>query len=265
MFARKRAGLLLAAAITSLLFIAPTASALTTATAETVEAPGGEWVGKATCPEGSTVVSGGFAGPFESDAVVNRRAGKRGWLVKGQDANEALTVYAYCSRRLEPGIKSRSGRLDFEATGEGRAAARCPKGKIAVSGGWEFAETDDNQTVYTSIGDGRAWKLSAASGDSPRITAFAYCLRIRELSVRANAAHIDPNSDLSPIATRCHRGEELLGGGFKTKPKPDYDNETGPDTFVNLSRRKGERGWAVAATNYSDVGGMVTVTAMCRG
>lgn len=249
-----------------LLFIAPNAWALTKVTAETVEAsPGGEWVGKATCPQGSNVVSGGFSGPSESDAVVNRRAGNRGWLVKGQDTSEAMAVYAYCSRGLEPSVESRSGPLDFEGTGEGRAAARCPKGKVAVSGGWEFAETAGNQTVYTSLGGGRSWKLSAASGDSPRITAFAYCLRDRGFIVRENARHVDPNSDLDPIVARCRRGEELLGGGFKTTPKPDYDNSTGPDTFFSTSRRNGARGWQVSATNYSEVGGRVTTAAVCRG
>jgi hypothetical protein len=257
----------LGTALSLLLLTAPSASALTKETGSGVERANGVWVGKAKCDRGEQVVSGGFAMPIESEAVVNKRKGDRTWIVKGQDTDGPLTVYAYCSRHLSPGSESDRGRISSDpASEEGTAKARCGRGKTAVAGGWKFDETAGNQPVFTSFGGGgRAWKLSAASGDSPRVTVYAYCLRDEGIQARKRTGATIASEGNGDASVKCRRGEELLGGGFKTKPRPDYSNATGPDLFFSDSRRKGSRGWTATAHNYSDVAGRIKLAALCLG
>ena len=257
----------LGAAITLLLFIAPSASALTKETGSGVEKANGVWVGKAKCDRGQHVVSGGFGMPSESEAVVNKRKGDRTWIVKGQDTDGPLTVYAYCSRHLSPGSDSDRGRISSDPESEeGTAKARCAKGQTAVAGGWKFDETTGNQPVFTSFGGGgRTWKLSAASGESPRVTVYAYCLRSERIEAHKRTGAAIGTDEGGDASVKCRRGEELLGAGFKTKPKPDYSNTTGPDLFFSDSRRKGSRGWTATAFNYSDVAGRIKLAALCLG
>ena len=257
----------LAAAAALLLFTVPSASALTTETASGVEKPSGVWVGKAKCDRGEHVVSGGFSMPDRSEAVVNRRKGERTWIVKGQDTEGPLKVYAYCSRRLSPGIESDSGRISSDPESEeGTAKTKCGRGKVAVAGGWQFESTEGNQPVFTSYGNGgRTWKLSAASGDSSKITVYAYCLRSDGVTTRTKTSPSIASDDTGGGKAKCRRGDELLSGAFKTKPKPDYGNETGPDLFFSFSKKKGGRGWTASAHNYSNVAGTIKLTVICLG
>jgi hypothetical protein len=118
----------LGTALSLLLLTAPSASALTKETGSGVERANGVWVGKAKCDRGEQVVSGGFAMPIESEAVVNKRKGDRTWIVKGQDTDGPLTVYAYCSRHLTPGAESDTGRISSNPESEeGTAKARCAR------------------------------------------------------------------------------------------------------------------------------------------
>ena len=257
----------LAAAAMLLLFAVPSASALTKETATGVEKPSGVWVGKAKCGRGEHVVSGGFSMPDRSEAVVNRRKGERTWIVKGQDTEGPLKVYAYCSRHLAPGIESATGPINTDPTvEEGTARTKCDRGKVAVAGGWQFETTADNQPVYTSYGNGgRSWKLSAASGDSASITVYAYCLRSDRITTRTKTSSSIADNETGDVKAKCRRGDELLSGAFKTKPKPDYGNKTGPDLFFSLSKKKGGRGWTASAHNYSNVAGKIKLTAICLG
>lgn len=265
MLTRGRAGLLAATAATLLLLTATGASALTKETATGVEKPGGVWVAKPKCDRGETAVSGGFAMPDEGEAVVNRRKGDRTWVVKGQDT-DALKAYAYCSRRLEPTVEKDRGRLDLKDTGEGSAKARCGRGQTAVAGGWQYDETANNQPVFTSYGSGgRSWKVVAASGDSPKITAYAYCLRSDRVSARTKTSEPISDNTQGSVSAKCRKGDELLSGAFKTRPKPDYSNADGPDLFFADSKRKGERGWFASAHNYSVVDGRIKLAAICLG
>lgn len=266
MLTRGRAGLAAAAAITALLLTASGASALTTRSASGVEKANGVWVAKAKCARGQTAVSGGFAMPDESDAVVNRRKGARTWLVKGQDTAGPLKAYAYCSRTLRPSVEQDRGRIDVAVTGEGSAKARCDRGESAVAGGWQYDELGSNQPVFTGYGrGGRSWKVVAASGDSPRITAYAYCLRSDRVSARVRTSAAIATDTQGSASVKCRKGDELLSGAFKTKPKPDYSNDTGPDLFFSDSRRKGNRGWFASAHNYSNVAGTIKLAAICLG
>ncbi|HXE99025.1 MAG TPA: hypothetical protein VN458_01625 [Solirubrobacterales bacterium] len=249
-------------AATALLLTAPGASALTTVSATGADRGDGVYVGKARCPGDKRVVSGGFTMPDESEAVVNKAKGKRSWIVKGQDTSGPLEVFAYCSGRLEP--STASDRSGFSQSNDrGKANARCGHGKTAVSGGWKFDDLSGNQPVFKSFGrGGRSWRVHAFSDESERITAYAYCLR-RDVKTRSKRGDPIPDEGADSTRVKCHRGDQLLSGGFNTKPKSDFSNDDGPDFFYSKSSRVGKRGWRAAAHNYSSVSGRTTVTAIC--
>lgn len=250
-------------AATALLLTAPGASALTRVSATGADRGDGVYVGKARCPGDKRVVSGGFSMPDESDAVVNKAKGTRSWIVKGQDTSGPLEVFAYCSGKLEPTTATDSSRFSDAPEVLGKANARCGRGKTAVSGGWKFDDLADNQPVFKSFGrGGRSWRVQAFSEDSEKITAYAYCLR-REVKTRSKRGDPIPTEEADSTQVKCHRGDQLLSGGFNTKPKSDFFNDDGPDFFYSKSSRVGKRGWRAAAHNYSDVAGRTTVTAIC--
>jgi hypothetical protein len=110
------------------------------------------------------------------------------------------------------------------------------------------------------------WSVTAfndSGGEArDRIKAFAYCLRGPRRIVTGRAP-IAAGGNGDPDAT-CLPGTQLLGGGFTTSPKSDFDNETGPDLFYAASTRTDPTEWSVFAHNYSDVGGTTTAIAVCR-
>ena len=260
--ARARTSAVAVIVVTVSLAVATSASALTQVSAP-VEQSGEIYVGEANCPSGRNAVSGGFAGPDQVAVSVNRRAGRDSWLVEAGEAG--VTAYAYCSRRLSPSVKSRGGRIHLATDEMGGATARCERGATAIAGGWSFTSVYSNQTAFTSYGaGGRAWRVFGGSGESARITAYAYCLRSDRIEARTRTGESIGAGASDGVTTNCRTGEELLGGGFMTQPAPDWDNATGPDLFFNESRREGARAWTSTAHNYSAVAGRIKLAVLCR-
>ena len=139
-----------------------------------------------------------------------------------------------------------------------------------MAGGWAFAPADagaTNQPVFKSRPKGTdKWTVTAFNDQTgparEEITAFAYCLR-GPRRVRTESTPIAASGNGDPDA-ECAPGTELLGGGFSTSPKSDFDNATGPDLFYAASTRTDPTTWSVFARNYSSVAGTVTAIATCR-
>jgi hypothetical protein len=109
------------------------------------------------------------------------------------------------------------------------------------------------------------WVVTAVHDDpdgQSKIKAFAYCARVQSRS-RSRSVDIEDNADEDRTAA-CKPGEELLGGGYTTRPRPDWDNNDGPDNFYFASYRDGVRQWLAGAHNHSSVGGEIVTTAICR-
>lgn len=217
---------------------------------------------KAVCPKGKRVVSGGYAADSEEIASVNKRAGKRAWVVKAINVSK-LTGYAYCSASLRP--KPASKTVTGEAIGRTKAVARCPGQKTAVAGGWRFG-LNSNSPVFASSGSGgRAWTVKGFSDDGPDddLKAFAYCLGRGGVKVRSAKSDPIPEDADGQATARCKPGEELLGGGHSTSPKSDFFNDEGPDLFYSRTLRVKSRAWRASAHNYSIVAGRITAKAVC--
>ena len=109
MLARERAGVTVAAAITLLLLTAANASALTTVTVKGADIGDGVFAGTATCPPGTTVVSGGFDVEEQGYTPVNKAQGERKWVVQALETS-FLTVSANCSKRNLPLVRRTNQR-----------------------------------------------------------------------------------------------------------------------------------------------------------
>jgi len=264
MLGRRLGGALAAAALT-LLLTTTSASGLSTVTAAGADRGDGVWVGKAQCPAGKRVISGGYSLPGGGQiAKVNKRQGKRAWLVKSPSSD--LTVYAYCSGKLRPTIASRTSGFTPSPDVRAKPTAKCPRGKVAVAGGWQYDDAiNSNEPVFRSRGTGgRAWSVHAFTDeDSETIKAFAYCLRKGAVKTRSKTSSELEEDNPGGVTVRCPKSQQLLGGGFATKPKSDFFNNTGPDFFYRQSRRVGPRGWRATAFNYGGVAGTITVFALC--
>ena len=150
----------------------------------------------AKCPRGSEAVAGGFSNPdfdnFQSassaDAFpsASKRVGERRWKVTAYNQGSGpgtIVSVVYCDT-AEPGLTTRTKDVSIADNELGSATAKCPKGRKAVSGGFEGHAVD-----VTSIGalgafpyvskrlPSRGWKTSAEGSGDSTLTSFAYCRR----------------------------------------------------------------------------------------
>src|SRR3954453_13886101 len=146
----------------------------------------------ASCPSGTEAVSGGFASPgFDPlfDGAPNipfgsRRTGDDGWKVDGKNfggTSGTMSAYVYCDRH-EPGLVKATNTTSIAAETNGSAAARCPRGSEAFSGGWQSPKGvpgDDAFFAFTSErASDRKWKVTAFNEDDANaqdLKVFAYC------------------------------------------------------------------------------------------
>jgi hypothetical protein len=171
-----------------------------TTVSETTTLEGGE-IGTltATCDEGTKAVSGGFAGEHGfllAPSIIaheSRKSGGRTWRVTAVNyglVEGELAAYVNCRNGKGLRAKSKSATIAgdaSEANPTGSVAAKCKRGRRAVSGG--FAGQVDPSFVtappdgvaihtYASHRDGgRRWVTAAANlGDSAgELTTYVYC------------------------------------------------------------------------------------------
>lgn len=89
----------------------------------------------------------------------------------------------------------------------------CPKGELALSGGWK---SDANTPIINSSRSGNGWRVSPLSSTGAPVTAYVLCLQhvagasITEHSV---TVAIGANKYGQDVAD-CNPGEIAIGGGF---------------------------------------------------
>jgi hypothetical protein len=283
----RRAAILAVASATALgLFVAPASAAkkgaakLRTASAE-ASASGVFDVATATavCPKGTKVLGGGYASSQPSvgshwlNVFESQRSGARGWSVSGAEyfaGGDTLTAYAYCAP-LNVKIRARSAQVALPTTaGAGTVVqALCPKGHIALSGGFltEAATTTDSSLVSRSIGASRSrWVVDATrlTGTAARtLTAHVYCAPKAKLATRFEDAAVGGplGSTHTAVTPGCPKGTGLTGGGFATStPVGGLLNAA----LVYATKRAGS-GWSSSATPSSATTSITLVTnAYCR-
>lgn len=158
-------------------------------------------IATATCPRGRAPVGGGFGAPGFADGGVqvitltSRRQG-RAWQVEaisqsgptargGVGLSGRLVAYAYCMKNA-PKITVRKQSVTVDQAGLKTAVATCPKGREAVSGGFDgdirLSGTPQASGVVVSrrAMHGRAWKgraISVNETGGATATVYAYCMK----------------------------------------------------------------------------------------
>ncbi len=206
-----------------------------------------------TCPRGLKAVGGGFntsgigvAGPLvpggSAIAVVpvvyeSRRLNARTWRVTEKAAlNPAVPAFApqgttvtasvYC-RKVKGRVTAVEGLGGLSATPSSPSTAdpRCPKGRVAVGGGWSVQLSDESTpsargffvpSIYESFRDGsRRWRTSAipSSGETLDTFGLVYCAHERK---PPRTSRRTVRSGLASVS--CGRELAAAAGGFRATP-----------------------------------------------
>lgn len=250
------------------------AARLTTESGSVTIAPQENGTATAKCGPGSTAVAGGFAAPgldptAETGPAILTYASTRPadgkWQASGHNFNRPapapakgvegagpLVAYAYCDKH-DPSVAVRSKSTTVDAGGHASLTPKCPRGREAVSGGFESdAPTPGTEELtnfaYTSkrVGD-QAWKVAVLNPDanSHKVRAFAYCEK--------NAPNLVPHSTsktaslmkTTTVTAECPKGAKAFSGGYKSTLA-----QSGLETASSLaftSKRIGGKSWKVSA------------------
>ena len=202
-----------------------------------------------SCPRGLKAVGGGFntfgsalPGPGGGlvTAVVpvvmeSRRLNARTWRVTERAALNPVTsaqgttvsASVYCRRVKGPVTAVEGvGPLSTSASLPSSADPKCPKGTVALSGGWSATAASGfaYPSVYESFRDGsRAWKSSAIPGSQPSVglLGFAYCAHARKPPRRRQVM------SSGTVFARCTNNLTAAAGGFQATPGSFVQVSTG--------------------------------------
>ncbi len=191
-------------------YCAKSGKKLNTASSSTSITPSAVGTATATCPKGTTAVSGGWEEPdFSKDSTqllvfASELLGKASWQVEAfnippdtqggapRGAPGTLIAYVYCAKH-GPKLNTASAQSTLTGTALQPVDAVCSKGK-ALSGGFDGHLQVGNDDVSAAVAvsstkdaGGAGWSVLGfnVSGDSQRgpvatQTAFAYCKKPRK-------------------------------------------------------------------------------------
>ncbi|MFN8161912.1 MAG: hypothetical protein U0R52_12805 [Solirubrobacterales bacterium] len=151
----------------------------------------------------------------------------------------------------------------------GAVAAKCPKGKRAIGGGFAVPAAGIAQQDYP--GGGRVWGVESYNpGPTNRkLTAYARCepkgsgpLTVVSKSVTTSRSGPDPVLT-SPVAT-CPAGTHVLSGGYKVRPPYTSGGGDKGEIAVFESRRTSSRSWRAKGGNEGKPTALVAF-ALCAG
>jgi hypothetical protein len=257
----------------------------------------------ATCPKGTVPIAGGWNSPSSVrqsfiTVYASTRSGKRSWTVSGvingfvtPPATQwklNLTAYAYC--RTGSPLKSQTKTLSLTLAQNNftaaTATAKCPKGTIALSGGFRIPIPNTSTAGWvhqSSRQSARSWSMTttavtANNTPSMLLQTIAYCAPGAAAPATRKTTVPAPPSDSPPGAfpptpgapptvaksPKCGGGLQMISGGFRspsvTVPPPG--SSTIP--FVYESRRLGNAGpWKTSMFNPGVNPTTLTSTGYC--
>jgi hypothetical protein len=191
------------------------------------------------CKKGSYPMGGGMSAtpsPAPDGEGVyphsyERLGAQRGWHVNpvlvdpSPDATtpRTVTMQVVCGKGIVP--RSAPHATVFLKSGEAKSAiARCPKGEVLVSGGFQrtnfVRHGGDYITESRAVGS-RAWKVSGRAFGlfGGELSAIAYCDRSKKPLLTQVKASVPVGDHQFARATtpRCPKGRKLTLGGFATE------------------------------------------------
>jgi hypothetical protein len=241
---------------------------LTTRTASTTVGPSPDASSKAAkCPQGKRVISGGFDNPGFADltsgspglfAYASHKSRSRRWTVGAQNDNNGAgteRVFAYCGSADSLATRWVSVTVPNAGTQHRTATARCPRGRQAISGGFDnpgFTQ-DGGAGFFPYVSKKyrrRGWRVSVELYRPAPATlkVFVYCSASGGVKKRSASATVPSTGSETATATaRCKHGETLISGGYSTTSQEFPGGGMGPDLWYYRSRKAGRRGWMVSA------------------
>jgi hypothetical protein len=208
----------------------------------------------ATCPSGSILTGGGFAGSTNLLVYSNFASGNS-WQADAQNLTpsaKGLNVYAECLSNSSGATQQVFAQAIVSASSTGQAVMTCPTGSVVTGGG--FA-SNSYLAVYNSSVMGNGWEVDAQNKSSLNqpLNAYAICLSgtggttqqvLKQASVTGNAS--------GNASAACPASTYLTGGGFA-------GNQS---LFVYTESATGS-GWQVYAQNSSGAAKPLNSYAVC--
>ena len=188
-----------------------------------------------------------------------------GCLVLAVSATPALAKKKKKAVLQGPVVTASATGNTASATGEvSTAVASCPKGKVALGGGfsapWDPASA---LGVFESYRSGtRSWTVSAfRSAGSGAASAFVYCRKATKAVTDASASATVPSGsgETAGASATCPSGSRLISGGFQSSRGPD----TVALAFALVNMSTGPGTWSISDVNNSVGAQTITAHAYC--
>ncbi len=169
-----------------------------------------------TCPYGSIVTGGGFAGS-SSLWIYTSMSYANGWEADAQNlsgTDQPLNVYAECLSNTTGLTAPVPTQLTVSTGGVVHALVNCPTGSVVTGGG--FAG-NSNLLIYNDQSNGNGWQVYAQnlSGSAQLLNAYAVCLSgtsgsIQQVQSKGSAS----GNGSGQVESACPSTTYLTGGGF---------------------------------------------------
>lgn len=207
----------------------------------------------ATCPQGSTLVGGGYhIQPGNDQQILFVRStypsAADAWTVTEANPQSGgfvgLDVFAYCATASNVTFTVTTPSVKAAASGKG--AASCPAGSTLIGGGFEQPTLTGSGRVMASYPANNAWQVTgpAQQNGAANLTIFALCASrpVTAHSIAQATAAIANNAG-GDAEAQCPQPAHALGGGYSA---------TGGGTYIGLENWVTDRGftqWGVGAEN----------------
>ncbi len=174
----------------------------------------------ATCPAGTTLVSGGYsltlASPTQLVTIsADYPSAANAWTATELNPQSGgaitLTTYAYCAQATPPITTS----IATATASGGNAVAACPSGTVLTSGGFK-QDANGANVIAASYPVANTWHTSQIGGiQHVPYNAYAVCASngLAAGSLPTGGATLANNATGAANAT-CTTGQTLVGGGF---------------------------------------------------
>lgn len=174
-----------------------------------------------TCPSGSVVVSGGYAGSTGL-RIYHSTMNGNGWRVYGKNTStnsKNMAVYATCLYQSGGITSQEMTQLHIEENDVTQLVASCPAGSLVTGGGFVIG-ADNPVEIYHATKSDNGWQIyvNNTGSETPLVNVYAVCLSgVSGSTAQVSQTNIAvPANDAAEGSKTCPAGTYITGGGFAT-------------------------------------------------
>lgn len=213
---------------------------------------------KATCPDDSILVGGGYGMGFKAFVYTQSKDGNT-WRVYAQNTSpdiKTLIANATCLHNYSNGSSAQKlAQANAAANGIGHVTVSCPAGTIVTGGG--YASNPNSLRVYNSTKSGNGWQVYVKNSDNHEelFNVYAICLSAQgSSSQKVNQFSVNAGS-FSSTSTACPSRTLTTSGGFALG-----SNLTVYNSYPSPADKKK---WTTSASSESGSSQLVNAYATC--